>query len=197
MVRVSLRDSTGATVADLGEQAVDGITVVEWPVIPKPESFPTEPTSHVLVIEARERQGAATDSRSAPVIVYAPFPDTLPHPPPLSDTVFLPEKGPLGPALGDLGKGLLVGAGTAVIATTIAHSSLKGESGRALTIGGVISLVGVVGFLKGSSIELHENVEHNRQLRQQWLARRTEVTRENRARIAARQLVIAPGRESR
>lgn len=190
-VRLLLQDSSGRTVADLGEHQVEGLSVVYW-AVGDPGRYPAHPTRHVLVIEGRARQGTATDRRTAEVSLQVPPVDTIATPPPPDRRQFLPERRTKGPALGDLGKGLLMGSGVAA-AGALAYGSLKGELKKAVIVGGVVSVTGFAAFIKGTSrLGIPENVERNRRLEAQWRVRRDSVAAENRTRVAGRVLVIAP-----
>ncbi len=192
LVQAFLQDSTGQIVTDFGEQATDGISTVQWTDIPDPALFGEHAKPYTLVVHARERQGAQTDQKSLPISVYAPPADTLAHPPPLADSVFLAESRTTAPAVRDLAKGLLVGAGIAA-SSALAYRSLEGESGKALAVAGAVSFAGIVAFIKGrSGREITGNKAHNTALKNQWAARRDSVVAENRSRIAARQLIIKP-----
>jgi hypothetical protein len=193
LVRLLLRDAAGAVVLDFGDRTATGVQDVRWTLGASPSAFGAEPRDMTLVMEARERDGGATDQRTYPVRVHAPSVDTLAHPLAPSQSLLRPERRPMGAATGDLVKGLAFGAGAAVAATTLAHKSLGGETVKAAAIGGTMSLVGVIGFFKASAgRDIPENRAFNEGLRRTWRAAADSVMAENRRRLATQVLIIEP-----
>ncbi len=193
LVRALLADSTSRTVADLGEVEASGVTTLRWLDLPNPSDLPQNPTRHQLVLRARATQGGETDERVIPIMLSVPAVDTLTLPPPPAATDFRPEQRPLGPALGDLGKGLGVAAATVAAASVLAYQSLEGEAVKAMGVGGVIGLAGFVAFVTGSGRRtIAENRDYNAALTRAWESRRDSVTTVNRSLRASRPIVIEP-----
>lgn len=196
VVRALLLDSAGRSVADLGEVDATGAASLRWTALPDPSELPASPTRHQLVIRARATQGTETDERAFRVTVYAPPADTADHPPAPNPTEFRPEQRPLGPALGDFGKAVAVGAAAVLASSVIADKSLAGETGKALVVGGAISFAGFVALVKGSNQRnLSENIQFNAELRRAWETKRDSVAAVNRDRRTNRRIVIEPAAE--
>ena len=195
-VRVLLLDSSGAAAADFGEQDADGVSLVRWSTIPELSRFPSDTTRYDLVIDARERQGTGTDRRSIPVAVHVPGADTIPHPHPLADSLFRPERRPASRAWTDLAGGLLIGAGTAAAAAGLSYTDLGGEVRKAVVVGGTISVAGAIAFVRGiTGRTMPENVSYNAQLRQEWQDSLALVVTANESRRLGQVLVIERFRE--
>lgn len=198
MVRMLLRDSAGQTVADFGEQPVAGIAQVQWRNLPDPGRFGERPARYELVVRARAQQGAETDERFVLLLAHAPAVDTLPHPPPIADSAFRPELTSMGPVVGDFAKGLGIAVALAATTAALSYQTLKGETGKALAVGGAISFASVVGLATGSrKREIPGSRAHNAELRRAWEASRDSVMATNRQRLLSRPLVLEPVPEGR
>jgi hypothetical protein len=117
--------------------------------------------------------------------------DTLAHPAPPSDSLYLPERMQGGPALEALVGGLVASAGIALLPSVVASDASL--SGGRIAVAGTVAIGGVVGYLMqrpGKTIP--SNVQHNDRIRQQWRASVDQVAQENaRRRDRARMLVSA------
>ena len=197
-VRALMLDGQGRSVADLGEVEVTGVTTARWRELPDPAAFPAEPSRFQLLIRSRAVQGPETDERTVPVEVHAPLADTLVHPSAPAATDYRPERRPVGPALGDLGKGVAIGVGVVAASTALASKSLAGESTKALAVGGAISFAGLAAFITGlGKRDIPENRTFNAELQRTWEAQRDSVAMTNRARRSNRPILIGPPGERR
>jgi len=118
--------------------------------------------------------------------------DTLPHPPPLADSLLLPEQEPLGPALRALGAGV-GGALTAIVLPSLITKDGASASSRFLV---AISLTtaGVLGFVAqrpGRVIE--DNIVANQIMRDAWRREQNTIAVENESRRRDRVLRIRAG----
>ncbi|MBI3983246.1 MAG: hypothetical protein HY337_10050 [Gemmatimonadetes bacterium] len=192
-VRALLADSAGRTVADLGEVDAAGVTLLRWTDLPDPSGLPQQPARHQLIIRGRAAQGTETDERSVAITLSALPADTLVSPPAPATADFRPEQRPMGPALGDLGKGIAVGVAAVAASSALAYKTLQGETVKAVAVGGAISLAGFAAFVSGSGQRtIVENRDYNAALRLGWEARRDSVVAVNRERRANRPIVIEP-----
>lgn len=197
-VRVLLQDSVGQTAVDFGERPVAGISPVRWSPLPSAARFGGRPARYLIVVRARALEGTETDERVVPVLVSAPNVDTVPHPPPILPSAFRPERRPAGPALGDLAKGLGFALAIAGASSALTYSSLKGETGKAVAVGGGVGLAGTLAFGIGNSRrDIPENRTYNADLRRRWESAQDSVVTLNRQRLASRRVVIEPRPEER
>jgi hypothetical protein len=198
VVEVALQDGAGRVLGTLGQAPLEeGFAEVRLGPVPDPATFGPEPARYTLLLRAREREGAESDQRLVPVTLRAPPPDTLAHPLPPADSLFRPEVRTTG-AAADLGKTLLVAVAAVAIPTTVGHRSLRGDTPKAAVVAGAISLTGVVAFARGQARrDIPENRAYNEELRQRWQRELDEARAENRRRLDARRLVIAPASEAR
>ncbi len=192
LVLILLQDASGSTVSQSGNDLPEGNSTIRWPTPVDAASLTDRPTQFSLLLRARDQNGTATGQDSVPVVLYASAVDTLPHPLPLLESDFLVEMRPISSAYGDVGKGLLIGAGIAAT-SLLTYSSLGGESAKAVGVGGAVSLAGIVALVRGGSNRgISDNQLHNATLRSTWEARRDSVVEANRSLLVARELVIAP-----
>lgn len=107
--------------------------------------------------------------------------DTLPHPPPPADSLFLPEREPKGPGMRALGAGLggavLSLAIPALVATDGASAPSRYLVAASLTVAGVL---GYIAERPGRPIP--DNVVTNQILRDGWRRERDAIVVENEAR---------------
>lgn len=191
LVLLVLRDADGSTVGQSGNEMAEGNSTILWPLPVAAEALSDRPRQFSLILRARDQNGA-TGQDSVPVLISASVVDTLDHPSPLFESDFLLEIRPVSSASGDLGKGLLIGAGIAAT-SLLTYSSLGGEFAKAVGVGGAVSLAGIVALVRGTTSRvISENRQHNAALRSTWEAQRDSVLEVNRSRLATRQFVITP-----
>jgi hypothetical protein len=192
VVLVLLQGPSGSTVAQIGQNLPEGTSELRWAPQLDPTRYAERPTPLSLILRARDESGTATAQDSVAVLVRAYPVDTLSHPAPLREADLLPEQRSMNAAIGDLGKGLFFGVGIAAT-SLLTYSSLRGEYVKALSVGGAVSLAGIVALAKGSSNRgIPENRLHNETVRSAWAASRDSVVTINRSRLAARELVLEP-----
>lgn len=118
--------------------------------------------------------------------------DTLPSPPPLPDSLFLPEKESAGKGLGALVRGAGVGVAVALLPGLVAGGDAP--SGSRYVVAGGLSLAGLVGFLKHRpGRPLIDNIATNQSLREGWQAQVQTTAQENVIRAQQKRLDIHVG----
>ncbi len=118
--------------------------------------------------------------------------DTLPSPPPLPDSLFLPEREPAGRGLGALGRGAGVGLAVALLPGLVAGGNAP--SGSRYFVAGGLSIAGLVGFLKHRPGRmLPDNIAANQSLREGWQAQVQTTMQENVIRAQQKRLDIHIG----
>ena len=118
--------------------------------------------------------------------------DTLPSPPPLPDSLFLPEKETAGKGLGALVRGAGVGVAVALLPGLVAGGDAP--SGSRYVVAGGLSLAGLVGFLKHRpGRPLPDNIAANQSLREGWQAQVQTTAQENVIRAQQKRLDIHVG----
>lgn len=150
------------------------------------------PGRYVLRVHAASRLMDQQDSAS----VYfdlrteiAPLEDTLP-----SLTDLLPERKPGSTGASDLGKGLAVAGGVALIAGPLSGSALgRGDAVKPALVAGAGLVAGIVTFLAARrQRDLPENIAANRRREAMRGESNFTIRARNAERVAAAVLVIAP-----
>ncbi len=168
----------------------DSVTV-EWDGLDA-NGRPPRSGTHQLVVTSLETDGTPVRSVRLPLEVAVTMRDTLPHPEPPADSLFLPERTTPGPAYEALAGGLLMGGMLLIMPGALASDTDLG-GGRYL-IGSALSLAGITGFLtRRPGREIRANVEANAALRRGWQDRMELVVQENRTRLADIQLTVSAG----
>ena len=158
------------------------------------DSLGTRPPdgNYTLAITSRRPGGAALRSTRIPLDLFTIQRDTLAHPPPPTDSLFLPERTGRSQAIETLLGGLLMGG--AVMLFPSAMASDADLMGTRFVVGGAMSVAGIVGFVTNRSGRVvPENVAANTALREDWDERVTTTVSENADRIASIRLVIEAG----
>jgi len=118
--------------------------------------------------------------------------DTLPTPPPLPDTLFLPEREPAGKGLGALTRGAGVGLAVALLPGLVAGGNAP--SGSRYVVASGLSIAGLIGFLKHRpGRTLPDNIAANQSLREGWQAQVQTTMQENVIRAQQKRLDIHIG----
>lgn len=119
--------------------------------------------------------------------------DTLPSPPPLPDSLFLPERESAGKGLRALGRGAGVGLAVAVLPKLVAGGN--SPSGSRYVVAGGLSIAGLVGFLRHRPGRLlPDNIAANQSLREGWQTQVQTTAQENVIRAQQKRLDIHVGR---
>jgi len=115
--------------------------------------------------------------------------DTLPHPPPLADSLFLLERAGTGRSIQTLFGGVLMGGAVMLLPSALASDAEL--AGTRYVVGGAMSIAGIIGFItqRPGTIFL-DNVSANQTLRDDWSDRLETVIEENTNRRATIRLVI-------
>jgi hypothetical protein len=118
--------------------------------------------------------------------------DTLPSPPPLPDSLFLPEREPAGPGLKALGRGAGVGLAVALLPSLVAGGSAP--SGSRFAVAGGLTIAGVIGFIRHRpGRPIPDNISANLALRDGWQAQVRTTAAENVIRAQQKRLDIHAG----
>jgi hypothetical protein len=118
--------------------------------------------------------------------------DTLPSPPPLPDSLFLPEREPTGPALAALGRGAGVGLAVALLPGLVAGGTAP--SGSRFAVAGGLTIAGVIGFIRHRpGRPIPDNISANLALRDGWQATVRTTAAENTIRAQQKRLDVHAG----
>jgi hypothetical protein len=118
--------------------------------------------------------------------------DTLPSPPPLPDSLFLPEHEPAGPALKALGRGAGFGLAVAVLPGLVAGGT--SPSGSRFAVAGGLTIAGLIGFFHHRPGKpLPENISTNIALRDGWQNQVRTTNSENVIRAQQKRLDVHTG----
>jgi len=113
-----------------------------------------------------------------PLDIRGARPDTVPEPPALPDSLFLPERARGKSGFGSLGAGLLAAAAIVAMPHVLAGPG-EASSGR-YAVAGAAGVLGIVGFvIQRPSKVLLPNVRANAALREAWTRRVTVIRAEN------------------
>ncbi len=118
--------------------------------------------------------------------------DTLPHPPPLADSLLLPEREPRGPALRALGTGLGGALGALILPSLITKDGASASSRYLVAVS--LTTAGILGFVAqrpGRVVE--DNIVANQIVRDAWRREQNTIAVENEARRRDRVLRIRSG----
>lgn len=117
--------------------------------------------------------------------------DTLPTPPPLPDSLFLPEH-ETGAGFRGLGRGAGAGFAVAVLPSLVAGGTAP--SGTRYVVAGGLTLAGLIAFIKHRpGRRLPDNISANQALRDGWQAQVQMTTQENAIRVLQKRLDIHVG----
>jgi hypothetical protein len=154
-----------------------------------------ESGSYWIAVASIDTSGSPVRTVRVPLVIRANVRDTLLHPEPPADSLFLPESNPSGPGVEALLGGLLIGGALTILPGALASDADLGAT--SYLVGGAVSLAGVVGFFTHRpGRQIPANIEANSALRRGWQERAEEVARENAARRGDVRLVIESGTPS-
>jgi hypothetical protein len=136
-----------------------------------------------IAVESRDAGGRLVRSLRLPLSISRIVSDTLPSPQPLPSAAFLPERRPVGPALGAFAPAVAVGAAVLLLPNAVAGSESNGSSKGRLVVGATATLAGIYAlFRRHPGDAIHENVARNQVMRVRWRAAADSVARANVAR---------------
>jgi len=149
--------------------------------------------SYLLRVASRGQTARVVRVVELPLDVRPGPRDTLALPPPLPDSLFLPERGAIG---GNGTRPLLIGLGAT--AAAIAIPAFVGGSDDAtatrFVVGAATSVAGIIGFTRARQPQpIPANIAANQQRRLAWERQAAAVRTENAERRRALQLVIRAG----
>ncbi len=167
----------GRVVRTLYRGPIGDSLALRWNGLDSAGTSPPPSGAYALTVSSFNREGRVVRIMRMPVEVLPGPTDTLPHPPPPADSVLLPERQPMGPALRVLAPGLLAGVGVAVLPGLVARG--EKPSGARFLVGGTVTLVGIAAFVSHRPHrQIPANVAHNRVIRD-WRRTDTDVARRN------------------
>jgi len=167
----------GRVVRTLYRGPIGDSLVLRWNGLDSAGTSPPPSGSYVLTVSSFNRDGRVVRIMRLPVEVLPGPTDTLRHPPAPADTVLLPERRPMGPALRVLAPGVLGGVGVAVLPGLVARG--EKPSGTRFALGGAVTLASIAAFVSHRpGRQIPANVVHNRGIRE-WQNAVADVTRRN------------------
>jgi hypothetical protein len=165
--------------------------VVTWDGLDSTGTRPPD-GNYTLAITSRRPGGAALRSTRFPLNLFTTQRDTLAHPLPQADSLFLPERTGRGQTIETLLGGLLMGGAVMVLPGAMASESEL--MGTRIAVGGAMSIAGIVGFVtRRPGRVLPENVAANNAIREEWDERLRATVAENATRVASIRLVVEAG----
>ena len=150
----------GRVVRTLYRGPIGDSLAVRWNGLDSAGTSPPPSGSYVLTVSSFNRDGRVVRILRMPVEVLPGPTDTLPHPATPADTVLLPERRPMGPALRVLAPGVLGGVGVAVLPGLVARG--EKPSGARFALGGAVTLASIAAFVSHRpGRQIPANVVHN------------------------------------
>jgi hypothetical protein len=167
----------GRVVRTLYRGPIGDSLVLRWNGLDSTGTSPPPSGAYALTVSSFNRAGRVVRILRMPVEVLPGPTDTLPHPPPPADSVLLPDRRPMGPALRVLAPGVLAGVGVAVLPGLVARG--EKPSGARFAVGGTVTLVSIAAFVSHRpGRQIPANVVHNRLVRD-WRRAALDVSRRN------------------
>jgi len=167
----------GRVVRTLYRGPIGDSLVVRWNGLDSAGTGPPPSGSYVLAVSSFNRDGRVVRIMRLPIEVLPGPTDTVAHPPTPADTVLLPERRPMGPALRVLAPGVLGGVGVAVLPGLVARG--EQPSSARFVVGGAVTLASIAAFVSHRpGRQIPANVVHNRGIRD-WQNAVAVVTRRN------------------
>lgn len=191
-VDVAIDRPDGSTVRALYRGVIGDSLEVLWNGFDA-DGSPLAAGRYLFRVESTTPDGAIARVLRIPLDIAVEIPDTLAHPSPPADSLFLPEAVESQRGTEALISGLAIGVGVALLPALVAPDG--SPSGARFAVGGAVAIAGVIGFLKGRpGRTITENVAANQRLRSDWQTQVDLVVRQNQARRLEVTLVIAAGR---
>jgi hypothetical protein len=190
-VGCEIRIENAATTFVLFTGDIEGLRELEWDgTLPNGQLAPSG--RYALVLRARSRIRAASDSSRTYFDVQQEFPaleDTLAD---LSPRELLPEGYPRSARTGDLLKGLGVAAGALFLADVAGNGRLGRSRGMAVVVGTAGLVAGITSFAGRGERSRPDNIAVNERRRLARGAANAQIGRRNAARLAQTILNITP-----
>ena len=167
----------GRVVRTLYRGPIGDSLVLRWNGLDSAGTGPPPSGAYALTVSSFNRDGRVVRILRTPVELLPGPTDTLPHPPPPADSVLLPERQPLGPALRVLAPGVLAGVGVAVLPGLVARG--EQASGARFAVGATVTLASIASFVSHRpGRQIPANVAHNRAIHD-WRRADADVARRN------------------
>jgi hypothetical protein len=167
----------GRVVRTLYRGPIGDSLILRWNGLDSAGTGPPPSGAYALTVSSFNRDGRVVRILRMPIELLPGPTDTLPHPPPPADSVLLPERRPMGPALRVLAPGVLAGVGVAVLPGLVARG--EQPSGARFAVGGTVTLVSIAAFVsRRPGRQIPANVAHNRVIRD-WRRADGDVARRN------------------
>lgn len=185
---VEVFDSDSSLIRLIYDGPVSDSLVVRWDGL---DSLGVRPAdgNYTLAATSRRPGGISLRSIRFPLNLLTIERDTLPHPPPLADSLFLLERAGTGRSIQTLFGGVLMGGAVMLLPSALASDAEL--AGARYVVGGAMSIAGIIGFItKRPGTIFLDNVAANQTLRDDWSDRLETVIEENTNRRAAIRLVI-------
>ncbi len=190
-IRVTIERSDGVPARQVYEGLISDSLELRWDGLDA-AGEPLESGRYVLAIESRIASGQVVRILRVPLDIESNPADTVDHPPPPADSLFLPERVTRGPGLEALVGGLVGGVGIAVLPLAVAPDADL-SAGR-IAVAGTVALTGVISFfMQRPGRPIVPNVQANELLRQEWRARVDEVAQLNAGRRSTAEIVVRAG----
>jgi len=193
-VDVTLRYEDGAPFRPLYSGPIGDSLKVPWDGLDAAGAPP--PVNRVLLrVASRTPTGDLAGIVQVPLDLRLSRPDTLPWPPPPTDTQFLPERARGGAAKRALVGGALLSSAVAVLPAVIGGSDT--QSGPRIAVAGTIGLAGLLGYvLNRPGRPLSANVRANQALRDDWQRQVATVSGENGRRRRDVRVIVRAGEQT-
>ena len=188
---VEVFDTDSSVVRLVYDGPVSDSLIVRWDGLDSLGATPAD-GNYTLAATSRRPGGASLRSIRFPLRLSTIKRDTLPHPLPLVDSLFLPERAGAGSGARTLLGGVLMGGAVMLLPSVL--TSDADLAGARFAVGSAMSLAGIVGFISRRPGQVFvENVAANQATREDWADRLNTVIEENANRRAAIRLVIEAG----
>jgi hypothetical protein len=145
----------------------------------------------LLRVTSRAPTGELAGILQLPITLRTLRADTLPWPPPLADSLLLPERSASGLAIRAFAGGLLLSGAVAALPAVVGGNP---PSGARIAVAGTIGVAGAIGYLlhrPGQPVPA--NIRANRALRERWQQRVAAVKVGNERRRSDIQLAVRTG----
>ena len=188
---VEVFDADSSLVRLIYDGPVSDSLVVRWDGLDSAGVRPVD-GNFMLAATSRRPGGVSLRSTRFPLSLLTIETDTLLHPLPLADSLFLPEQAGTGRGIGTLAGGILMGGAVFLLPSALASDA--DLAGARYAVGGAMSIAGIVGFVtRRPGRILIDNVAANQAMRNDWNERVDSVVEENANRVAGIRLVVEAG----
>jgi hypothetical protein len=177
-VTATLGTEAGRVVRTLYAGPISDSLDLHWNGLDSSGTAPPPNGRYAITVTSLDRQRRVVRILRLPLEVTQGRVDTLPHPAPPADSLLLPERQPMRPALRAFAPAALAGVAIAVLPSVVASG--ENATGARFVVGGTVTAAGIVAFFShhpGRSIP--GNAAHNRTLRDAWRREDADVARRN------------------